>query len=130
MKKVIAVLTVLMCFASMNVFAQLKEVRGVQTRVVVVGKYEYSGYERDEYGYEFKNENAYPVWVEAELLTRGVKGDRWDSGYVIPQGTCDTKYFTLDAGETYVWKCGDRMKTYGEDKHEYFFVRYKAYKTE
>lgn len=126
MKKIMAVLTILMCFATTNVFAQLKEVRGVQTRVV-----EYQsknepcvGYGR--HGFEFKNENNYPVWVEMELCTNGC--DRSD--HKIKSGTHDTKSITLNAGEAYVWKCGDKMLDCCGDMYELFYVKYKAYKAE
>lgn len=123
-----AVLTVLMCFASTSVFAQLKEVRGVQTRVVEYQSNENInnvGYNR--HGYEFKNENNYAVWVEAELYTQGFSLGDYDE---VNAGTRDTKNFTLKAGETYVWKCGDRMIWWGFDYYERYFVKYKAYKAE
>lgn len=129
MKKIMAVLTVLMCFASTNAFAQLKEVRGVQTRVV-----EYRNNDgEDRHGFEFKNENSYPVWVEAELCTQGFTSCYHEDKHV-KGGTRDTKSFTLNAGETYIWKCGDRMfwPTCYEwhDFYDRFYVTYKAYKAE
>lgn len=138
MKKIIAVLTVLMCFASANAFAQLKEVRGVQTRVI---KYEKNDIEKEIYsdgkwgktihGFEFKNENNYPVWVEAELCTNGY--DYRDDGK-IEAGTYDTKSFTLNPGETYVWKIGDKMIKHNGyanyDRYDNYYVKYKAYKAE
>ena len=125
MKKIMALLTVLMCFASVNAFAQLKEVRGVQTRVV---RYYDTDRARELHGFEFKNENNYSVWVEAELVTSGftVNYSKIDKGIV------DTKSFTLKPGESYVWKCGAKMLhgTYDSDRHEYYFVQYKAYKAD
>lgn len=122
-----AVLSVLMCFASTNVFAQLKEVRGVQTRMV-----EYRNNEgKDRHGFEFKNENSYPVWVEAELCTNGF--EYGVPTYVIKKGTYDTKSFTLNAGESYIWKVGDKLihySYYEYDLHDEYYVRYKAYKAE
>lgn len=129
MKKLMAVLTVLMCFASTNVFAQLKEVRGVQTRVVEYQsdkKHSWVGYTR--HGFEFKNENSYPVWVEAELCTQGFSYQFEKDP--VKEGTTDTKSFTLDAGETYVWKCGDKMIWWSNDYYDRYFVKYKAYKAE
>lgn len=136
MKKIMAVLTVLMCFASTNAFAQLKEVRGVQTRMI---KYDSSNSYYDFYGdkhwsnslhgYEFKNENNYAVWVEAELCTHGFTHFNGRS-YDIHEGTRDTKSFTLNAGETYIWKCGNRMLWGDEDISGKFYVKYKAYKAE
>lgn len=131
------VLTVLMCFASTSVFAQLKEVRGVQTRVVGYQDYDINykviGYNR--HGFEFKNENNYTVWVECELHTNGYTY----RGEEIKPGVYDTKSFTLNAGEVYVWKCGKKMlytdsgpygDKYGYDMYENYYVRYKAYKAE
>lgn len=126
MKKIMAVLTVLMCFASTSVFAQLKEVRGVQTRAVT--------YQGDDcyscHGFEFKNENNYAVWVEAELCTNGFQLGSIYSDRYVNKGTVDTKSFTLNAGESYVWKCKDSMWYEGGSYHERFFVKYKAYKAE
>lgn len=139
-----AILTVLMCFASTNVFAQLKEVRGVQTRVVAYRGEKAIGYRNEGrntiHGFEFKNENNYPVWVEVELCTNGfsTKYNREQ----IAAGTYDTKSFTLNAGETYVWKSGERMirytgQYYDDESHAYYddyydqyYVKYKAYKAE
>lgn len=125
-----AVLTVLMCFTATSAFAQLKEVRGVQTRVVEYQSNESwnrVGYNR--HGFEFKNENNYPVWVEAELCTNGYYFDG-----EIMAGTYDTKSFTLQAGESYVWKVGDKMiKQYTSmyyDNSDQYYVKYKAYKAE
>ena len=115
-----------------NSFAQqLEEVRGVQTRVV---KYEASNGENAEYkkdylsGFEFKNENNYTVWVEAELETLGFNASKreWKGG------TYDKKSFTLKPGEIYIWKCGRKMMDwdygYYVDCSDKFYVNYKAYK--
>lgn len=121
-----------MCFASVNAFAQLKEVRGVQTRVV---RYYDTDRARELHGFEFKNENNYSVWVEAELCTNGYYYGGMDRPKAA--GTYDTKSFTLQAGESYVWKVGDRM--YWEcgyvggqycDYYEEYYVKYKAYKAD
>ena len=117
-----------MCLTSINGFAQLKEVRGVQTRVVV-----YNDNGKERHGFEFKNENSYPVWVEAELVTHGFQYGRDE---YVKGGTMDTKSFTLKAGEAYTWKCGYRMFTHEgngyweRDNYDKFFVKYKAYKAE
>jgi hypothetical protein len=136
MKKIMAALTILMCLTSTNVFAQLKEVRGVQTRMVEYQSNESKGdvgYKR--HGFEFKNENSYSVWVEAELCTQGFYIGNGDN---VNAGTRDTKNFTLNAGETYVWKCGDRMIWEWKGSNYYdprdfsdrYFVKYRAYKAE
>ena len=132
-----AVLTVLMCFASTNAFAQLKEVRGVQTRMVEYQSEKYVDYYKvgyNRHGFEFKNENNYSVWIEVELCTNGY-GYAWSGGngdytQKIAAGTYDTKSFTLKAGETYVWKCGDKMLIDNSDHYADYYVKYKAYKAE
>lgn len=128
-----AVLTVLLCFASTNVFAQLKEVRGVQTKRVryqteqrYCDSYGDREWSNNLHGFEFYNENNYAVWVEAELCTHRFS----HGGYDWMEGTRDTKNFTLKAGETYVWKCGDKMLYDSSDLSGNFFVKYKAYKAE
>ncbi|MBP9994536.1 MAG: hypothetical protein KBT67_06275 [bacterium] len=142
MKKIMTILTILMCVASTNVFAQLKEVRGVQTRVVTYQSDEkIDGSPKIDYyrhGFEFKNENNYAVWVEAELSTNGYDNglSKYSDSYKsINAGIYDTKSFTLQAGETYVWKCGDRMIKkingyYARDYYDLYYVTYKAYKQE
>lgn len=133
MKKIMAILTILMCFASTNAFAQLKEVRGVQTRMVEYQSdekvYEV-GYSR--HGFEFKNCNNYTVWVDAELWISSYNYYGYD--YTQIESVRATKSFTLNAGETYVWKCGDQILTApginNKDCHEKFYVKYKAYKEE
>lgn len=130
-----AVLTVLMCFASTSAFAQLKEVRGVQTRSVKYStdKKYYDLFGEKEWvnslhGFEFKNENNYTVWVESELSTNGFTYD-YDE---YAEGVRDTKSFTLNAGETYIWKCGNKMLSRSGDKDlsGKFYVKYKAYRAE
>lgn len=117
---------------STNASAQLKEVRGVQTRSVKYTEYT-DGEEIVRWGYELKNENNYDVWVELELKTPGFSfpyNNGWKTGEVIG-GVRDTKNITLKAGETYVWRCGERM-LFGDwgDCHEKFNIVYKAYKKE
>lgn len=112
-------------FAS-NAFAELKEVRGVQTRSVSYVEYDSNYQEITRWGYELKNENNYDVWIELELKTHGFSLD-YDQ---VRAGVRDTKSITLKAGETYIWRCGDRMRFYNCDYHEKFHVVYKAYKAE
>ena len=71
MKKALIMFCMAMSLFATSAFAQLKEVRGVQTRSV-----QYTGYDEDnrmveKWGYELKNENNYDVWVELELKTTG-----------------------------------------------------------
>ncbi|MBQ7062357.1 MAG: hypothetical protein IJM88_03595 [Bacteroidales bacterium] len=128
MKKALIMFCMAMSLFATSAFAQLKEVRGVQTRSV-----QYTGYDEDnrmveKWGYELKNENNYDVWVELELKTTGFTYGYSDTK--VQSGVRDTKNITLKAGETYVWKCGDRMRFISSDYHEKFYVTYKAYKVE
>jgi hypothetical protein len=87
-------------------FAQLYEVKGVETKLVVYDGSEYkveagrsqSGnshykYSTKWFGYSFYNMNSIPVSVEAEL-------------YYLHEGQSlvTTKNFNLKPGETYIWK--------------------------
>lgn len=136
MKKIMAVLTVLMCFTSTNAFAQMKEVRGVQTRMVEYQSNEKAyGVDYSRHGFEFKNDNSYPVWVDVELWIYPY--NYYDNGYKsVQESVRATKSFTLNAGETYVWKCGDQilgapgMSSARSLCHEKYYVKYKAYKAE
>ena len=115
-----------------NAFAELKEVRGVQTRSVSYVEYDSNENKNvTKWGYELKNENNYAVWVELELHTHGFT---YCDGENVERGVKDTKSITLKAGETYIWKCGDRMRfhEYGgySDYHDRFHIVYKAYKAE
>lgn len=129
MKKIIAVLTVLMCLASTSVIAQ--EVRGVETRRVVYegGKsYEYSynhhWYNSTKYyGWEFKNLNSCTVSVD---ITMYVSGN--------PAKVKSTKTIVLQSGETYIFKneIHDTRATWHDGSTnpyiEYYYVEYKAFK--
>ena len=89
-------------------FAQLSEVKGVETKLVVYDGSEYevrNGSSRSGglnyrsstkwFGYSFYNMNSIPVSVEAELYkTHDYKG----------QLLVTTKTFNLKPGETYIWK--------------------------
>lgn len=127
MKKTMAILSILLCCMSINSYAQLKEVRGVQTRVVT---YYDTDKKRELHGFEFKNENNYSVWVEAELVTQGFTVGYYGYDNHINKGTRDTKSFTLKPEESYVWKCGAKMYWSGSDFYDRYFVQYKAYKAE
>ncbi len=115
-----------MCFASVDAFAQLKEVRGVQTRMVEYQSDDYRN--RTRHGFEFKNENNFSVWVEVELWMCPVTinvGSRDEKE--MRESIIDTKNFTLNVEDTYIWKCSDKMDQY---EKENFYVKYKAYKAE
>ena len=132
MKKMMVVLTVLMCFTSTSAIAQLKEVRGVQTRMIEYYEYNSLSHQTDtKKGFEFNNENNYAIWVEAELWNTdyyvGINGTQ----QIKKAGIRDTKSFTLSAGETYIWKCYDKMEGEGHRiEPSLYYVKYKAYKAE
>lgn len=135
-------------------FAQLSEVKGVETKLVVYdgseykveagrsrsGDYHYK-YFTKWFGYSFYNMNSIPVSVEAELYkTHDYKG----------QKLVTTKTFNLKPGETYIWKhenmdafkvnytscwnCYSDCTTSREEPHYdesgrvTYYIRYKAYK--
>lgn len=89
-------------------FAQLSEVKGVETKLVIYdgSKYEvcvdfyYDRYKSSTkwFGYSFYNMNSIPVSVEAELYKKG--------------RLVTTKTFNLKSNETYIWK----HEGYGEFK--------------
>lgn len=128
------IISALLLLFAIPSWAQLKEVRGVQTRTVPQTVVKGDEKEIETRAYEFTNENSYPVWVEAELCTHGFTITTSYNSSDVAAGTRDTKSFTLDAGESYVWKCGDRMVfivgVYAWDYSEKFYVKYKAYKAE
>lgn len=126
-------------------FAQLLEVKGVETKLVIYDgpKYEacvdfyYDRYKSSTkwFGYSFYNMNSIPVSVEAELYKEG--------------RLVTTKTFNLKSNETYIWKHEGyyehfKVNEYNggtEDwtdnkiapgEHEYgpgdYYVKYKAYK--
>ena len=133
-------------------FAQLSEVKGVETKLVVYDGSEYeasTGSSRSGgfnyrsstkwFGYSFYNMNSIPVSVEAELYkTHDYKG----------QLLVTTKTFNLKPGETYIWKhentsafkvnyTNDGYYGWTESKEEpnyydvgrvTYYIKYKAYK--
>lgn len=115
-----AVLTILMCFASANAFAQ--EVRGIETRRVEYTGPSYGDY-RTWYGFEFHNVNSIRVSVDIELhCSCGV-------GSIVT-----TKTIVLEPDETYVFKHEDRrafardsVKHSCEDEIKNYYVTYKAF---
>lgn len=121
-------------------FAQLSEVKGVETKLVIYDgqEYEYWGdnaryasYSTEWFGFSFYNMNSIPVSVEAELYYAGK--------------LVDTKTFSLASKETYIWKqkSNNSFRVYDSvgkkevpddyarngDEYGYtYYVKYKAYK--
>ena len=136
------VLTVLMCLASTNVFAQ--EVRGIETRRVVYdgGKrysyiYDYnyhSTYSTKYYGWEFKNLNSCAVSVDISMYRQAhLEGPSYDP-INVPAQVIATKTVVLQSGETYIFKneCSftEAISQYGYEKEDIqnYYVDYKAFK--
>ena len=117
-------------------FAQLLEVKGVDTKLVIYDgqEYEYwmdnaryASHSTEWFGFSFYNMNSIPVSVEAEL---------YHAGKLV-----DTKTFSLASKETYIWKqksnydfqvYDDKGKKevpadYSRSGYIYY-VKYKAYK--
>ena len=154
MKKIIAVLIVFCITASL--FA-LEEVRGVQTKITKYpagdtpkSETKYEGYEYNYgnpyyggekpfelAGFELKNENNYPVWVELELYRKPYSAGNGKS--IVPESVVATKNITLQAGESYLWKtnilvsiCNTSRCEQSSDRSctNNYFIKYKAYKAD
>lgn len=136
MKKIMAVLTVLMCFASMSLFSQ--EVRGIESRRVIYegGKeyvngnsYGYRTHSTEYYGWEFKNCNSCGVSVDISLFRQATE----EYGRAIPAKVLATKSIVLQAGETYVYKpeieaTRTEYYLYNGPTIDQLYVEYKAFK--
>lgn len=130
MRKIIAVLSVLMCFASMNMFAQ--EVRGIETRRVIYDGPEYfyvSEKNTKYYGWEFTNRNSFTVSVDISLWAQARS-----NGYTTtPSQVVKTQSIILNSGETYIFKreehCSTKVKSsYCDWSISDYHIEYKAYK--
>ena len=140
MKKIFMLLVVVLGFTTQS-YAQLIEVRGVETRWTSYDgprHYSDSGKAYMWKGCEFSNLNNFSVSVDAEL---------WRYYYLRDVGynsvKVHTKTFVLKPQETFLWKYeADRLmwgsgipnlfnKDYSSNSPEYdygFYVVYKAYK--
>lgn len=132
MRKIMAILSVLMCFASMNMFAQ--EVRGIETRRVIYDGPEYWANDQEKstkyYGWEFTNRNSITVSVDISLWCQPLS-----NGYAtIPASVVKTQSIILKSGETYIFKREDHCSTKvdAQDWCDYkisgYHIEYKAYK--
>ena len=141
MKKYFVMLVVMLGFTT-QLYAQ-NEVRGVETKVA---KYQGSYYsvgdtESNEwFGYSFTNMNSIPVSVDAELYEQ--------RSVYQPTRLTETKSFTLQPQESYIWKfeqtnsdfkvksaefSGNRTYYYESKEPGYrsgtkYIIKYKAYK--
>ena len=118
---------------STNVFAQLQEVRGIETRRVIYEGPSYKviglddhGYDNKYYGWEFVNRNSISVSVDIELCVK----------YTYRDEVIKTKSIVLKPGEKYILKFEDYTVA-GVENNKYFmgsttlddyYVKYKAYK--
>ena len=130
MKKTMVLLTILMCFASMNVFAQ--EVRGIETRRV---KYDGPAYgygwptatnsSTKYYGWEFVNRNSCKVSVDITLYSHATLNGKGQA--------VKTQSIILNSGEKYIFKREEHPSTRVDDQpSDYpisnYYVEYKAFK--
>ena len=107
MKRIFVILGVCL-IAVIAMYAQLIEVKGVETSQVAVNT------NNIRFDFEFRNTNNFKVSVEAEMWT-------YDQRVKRGEYRVNAVDFVLGAGETYIWKVGvikDR------------FVKYKAYKVD
>lgn len=134
MKKVILMFCMAICLFATNAFAQMQEVRGVETRRVVYNGPEYKKYSdtyTEYYGFEFHNMNSVSVSVDIELYLRETATDGW--GNKKQDILIATKTIVLKPNEIYLYKresdCDFRVYCYylGIDIDRYY-VTYKAYK--
>ena len=129
MKKIMALLTGLMCFASANAFAQ--EVRGIETRRVIYEGPKYSC-GNQYYGWEFTNRNSCAVSVDATLFHNGGTYGNAYHTEVIPSTPVKTQSFVLNAGESYIFKREGHYSTRVECNDGFsideYRIEYKAYK--
>lgn len=116
-----------------NAFAQLQEVRGVETRRIIYNGPRYDNYKgvtsTKYFGFEFKNTNSISVSVDVILYRRD-----W-SYSPEPDKVITKKSFTLKPEEGYVLKQEEDPYFRVEDSDpegyqyiNYYYVEYKAYK--
>ncbi|MBP5240605.1 MAG: hypothetical protein J6Z26_01730 [Bacteroidales bacterium] len=128
MKKAILLFCMAMSLFATNAFAQMQEVRGVETRRVIYDGPRYEkcsdcNYSTKYYGFEFHNSNSIKVSVDIEIY-------RQEDGKEI---LVATKSITLKPNETYTYK-QENDYAYRKDAiwQNYsagsFIVKYKAYK--
>lgn len=130
MKKAILMFCMAMSLFATNAFAQMQEVRGVETRRVIYDGPQYKpcyncGYSTKYYGFEFHNSNSIKVSVDIEIYREA------DGKEILVA----TKSITLKPDETYTYKQEndaayqkDMICISGCGAAEYYIVKYKAYK--
>ena len=131
MKKVILMFCMAICLFATNAFAQMQEVRGVETRRVVYNGPEYSvGYNKytEYYGFEFHNMNSVSVSVDIELYRRETDTDSW--GNKKQDILIATKTIVLKPNEIYLYKRESdwTFRVCDNEIIDRYYVTYKAYK--
>jgi len=107
-------------------FAQLTEVKGVANQIVCYENCEKKSDFKKTYGFEFVNQNNFPVTIEAECW-RSVNGQAAPAEGKQPRPYIfKTTTFILKAGETYIWKAN--LSTY--INYGYYYAVFRAYKNE
>ena len=122
MKKNLFLLLIAICYV---ICTNAQEVHGVESKMVCTHNCNPNG-SWDNWGrsntpwfsFEFTNMNSIPVSVEVEL---------YDTYGSTPQ-LISTKSFVLQKGESYIWKNSEANGVDEYKNHEYYFVKYKAYK--
>jgi hypothetical protein len=143
MKKKFLILAVVL-FATTNVMAQ--EVHGVESKMVCTyncnpdGSWEQWKLGREDmnpwFGYQFTNLNSIPVSVEVELYKKQkIRVSSNSSEHKDEFILVATKSFVLKSNESYVFKTEERgidcyqcINAYSWIGHDYYYVKYKAYK--
>jgi len=142
---------VCLCFLTLSTstFAQLKEVKGVETKWVVYNGTDYyvsasSGnvIKNEYFGYSFTNINKYDITIESELWVAKQEIEKDRMGNVVKTSfkevLVDTKTFVLQSNEEYVWKHNGKKdfqvyiyySTVLDKVAGDYFIKFKAYKNE
>ena len=139
MKKAFFIFCMAISLFATNAFAQMQEVRGIETRRVVYEGPRYNHYDSyytSYYGFEFHNMNSVSVSVDIELYERESGTDSW--GRPKTDELVTTKTVVLKPDETYILKQESNdsfRKAYhndgtsiGSPDISWYYVTYKAYK--
>lgn len=125
MKRLIILLSMLLCITTIESFAQT-EVKGLETRRVTYDGPSYStdfGRYSKYYGWEITNHNSITVSVEIELWSQE------DGGKIVK-----TQDIILKSGESYIFKREEHLSTWVYTTSKYsisdYYIKCRAYKLE
>ena len=130
MKKALIMFCMAMSLFATNAFAQMQEVRGIETRRVVYDGPQYNAgcyspnYSTLYFGFEFHNANSIKVSVDIEIYKLSENNN---------EILIATKSITLKPDETYTYKQenDDAYHKEGWSRHgeaRDYIIKYKAYK--